>query len=215
MTDTLVIPEPQHDERVLFPGVISTPTDLRIERDLGFNDCRRLLDSVRGIEDRSQWAIGAVWAYTRDKFGADYAEALEELGRSDRTLYDYELVYRAFPPAARSTLLYWRHHKEIVMRVRDADERLRWLSQAERGRWSTRELVERLDQGKSSGPRPPALSLRAVGDVADAINRRAATLNVTPRDLALEVLELAAELDDPVAVLRAAGARPELEPATV
>lgn len=211
---------PAAGERVLFPGVVSTPHDLRIERDLTFAEWRELGTNLLGIEDRSAWARGAWRVYADGRFEDDYGDALAAIDRADTTLDGYAMVYRAFPPSMRAQTLSWRHHFEIAARVRDPDERLRWLSSAERGQWSTRELADRLGEGRSNGPRPPALSLRAVGDVAAAFEARAARLHRKPRDLALDVLALAAQLDDPVAALEAAGARlpaapaqPELEPA--
>lgn len=201
----LTVP-PTTGERVLFPGIVSLPNDLRIERDLSFNEWRDLGAALHGIEDRSAWALAA-WRVYGDRYADAYPDGVAKVDLADRTLAEYTRVYRAFPPAVRAPTLTFRHHLEIVAHVRDPDERLRWLSACERGQWSTRELVDRIGEDRSTGARPLALSFRAVGPVAHAINARAGALHVKPRDLALEVLELAAQLDDPVAVLVAAGAR--------
>lgn len=54
--------------------------------------------------------------------------------------------------------------------------------------------------------RPVALSVRATGDVVGRFEARALALGVPAKELALEVLELASQLPDPVRVLEAAGA---------
>lgn len=195
----------------LAPGIVSHPTSLEITRELRFNEWRRVGEQLLGVNERAAWAIGD-WRVYGDRFEGDYADGLDVIDRSSRHVRECAQVSRTFPPGERSPLLSWYHHYALLG-IRDHRERLRWLSSAERGGWSGRELVDRLSEGRPTGARPRALQLRPVGDVVERFEQRAATLGRPVRELALEVLELASQLDDPVAALEAAGARRALEAA--
>lgn len=187
-------------------GTVSTANALMLPDGLSFGEWARIGDLFASTESRIAWTIGD-WRVYGDRFADEYGEGLEQIDRASETVRLYALVSRAFPPVARATSLTWRHHFEIAARVKDTDLRLRWLSEAERHGWSTRELGDRIGERRITGPRPPALSLRATGDVVERFALRAQALGMVPRDLALEVLEMASQLDDPVAALESAGAR--------
>lgn len=191
----------------LEPGIVAHETSLEITRELRFNEWRRLGEQFTGVHERAAWVLGD-WRMYGDRFEGDYGDGLAQVDRTNRSLNQHAQVARTFAPHERSSTLSWSHHLVLARGVRDHRERLRWLSDAERGGWSVRELEERLAGGKAfSSSRPPALQLRPVGAVVERFEQRAKALHVTPRDLALEVLELASQLDDPVAALEAAGAR--------
>ena len=198
----------------LEPGVVSHATSLEITRELRFNEWRRIGEQLSGVNERAAWALGD-WRVYGDRFETEYADGLAQVDRTDRSIRQHAQVARVFAPHERSETLSWWHHYVLATSVRDHGERLSWLSAAERGGWSGRELEDRLKGGRQalSGRRPPALQLRPVGDVVERFERRAAAMGRPVRELALEVLELASQLDDPVAALEAAGARRELEAA--
>ena len=195
----------------LEPGIVSHPTSLEITRELRFNEWRRIGEQLLGVNERAAWAIGD-WRAYGDRFESEYADGLEAIDRTSRHVRECAQVARMFPAGERSPGLTWFHHHQLLG-IRDHRERLRWLSGAERGGWSARELADRLAEGRPTGERPRALQLRPVGDVVERFEQRAASLGRPVRELALEVLELASQLDDPVAALEAAGARRELEAA--
>lgn len=198
------------------PGVVSTPTSLQFERDVGFNDWRRLGEQIVATVERAAWAIGD-WRVYGDRWDTDgedgKRDALAAIDRADETIRQYARVSRVFPDGERSPKLSWWHH-HVASAVKDHRERLRWLSEAERHGWSVRDLRDRISEGRieeSSGGRPPALSVRATGDFVGRFEARALALGVPAKDLALEVLELASQLADPLAVLEAAGAHRAVE----
>ena len=193
----------------LMPGVVSHATALSIEVELGFNEWKRLGETLQNVTERGVWALGDHRVYG-DRYEADYPDGVAAYDASSRHVRECAQVARAFPRGERSPHLTWFHHLVLVT-VRDHRDRLRWLSAAERGGWSARELADRLKEGRRVGERPHALQLRPIGDVVERLEQRAAALGRPVRDLALEVLELAAQLDDPVAALEAAGAKRELE----
>lgn len=189
------------------PGVVATANALIFEAEVGFNDWRRLGEKIAATANRAAWAIGdwRVYGDRWDTNGEDgKPEALAAIDLADVTVRQYAQVARVFPPDARASVS-WRHHF-VLVGVKDERTRLRWLSEVERHGWSTRELEERLSEGRIDGKRLPSLSVRATGEIVARFEARALALGVPPRDLALEVLELASQLEDPVAALEAAGA---------
>lgn len=196
------------------PGVVATKNSLLFEQEISFNDWRRLGERIRVTAEQASWAIGdwRVYGDRWDTEGEDgKREALAKIDRADETVRQYARVARVFPDGERSPVLSWMHHF-VLVGVKDERARLRWLSEAERHGWSTRDLQERLSEGRiEAGERSPALSVRATGDVVGRFEARAAALGVPTKDLALEVLELASQLDDPVGILVSAGATRAIE----
>lgn len=205
---TLVSQEPAGDE--LLPGVVSTPFALVITADLRFNDWRRLGEQLEAINERSSWALGD-WRVHGDRFSAEYEDALKAIDAASQTVFRCAWVCRAFSAERRRKGLSFSHHAQVASL--GAGEQDLWLDEAERQGWSARELADRVSQRRISGVRPPSLSLRPVGDVVVRFQARAEALGVEPKELALEVLSLASQLDDPVAALEAAGARRLIEAA--
>lgn len=200
----------QGDE--LQPGVVSTPVSLEITADLGFNDWKRLGDQLESVSERALWNLGD-WRAYGDRFESEYADGLAAIDRASETKRRAGWVARAFGAERRRLGLHFTHHEKVAA-LSEAEQDV-WLNEAERQGWSTRELTDRLTDRRLTGTRPPALSLRPVGDVVVRFQARAAALGVDPKDLALEVLSLASQLDDPVAALEAAGARREIEAVVV
>lgn len=195
----------------LAPGVVSTPTALAITAELRFNDWRRLGEQLQRVLERSSWAIGD-WRAYGDRFSAEYGEALDAIDTSSQTVFRCAWVCRAFSAERRRPGLSFNHH-QTVAGLSEGEQEL-WLNEAERQGWKTRELTERIAQRRITGPRPPSLSVRAVGDLVGRYEALGSALGVEARDLALTVLELASQLDDPVATLEAAGAHlPAIEAA--
>lgn len=194
---------PAGDE--LVPGVVSHAQALEITVELRFNEWRRIGEQFVGVHERATWNLGD-WRVYGDRYEGEYDDALVLIDRTNRHVRECAQVSRTFPPGERSPGLTWAHHHHVMV-VRDHRDRMRWLSSAERGGWSARELADRIAEGRRTGARPPALQLRPVGDVVERFELRAAAMGRPVRELALEVLELASQLDDPVAALEAAGAK--------
>lgn len=209
------------DADELLPGVVSTPMALEITADLSFNDWKRLGEQLGAVNDRALWAAGD-WRAYGEKFAADYGEGLAAIDRHDRRAFEARAVSIAYPPTPsgeerevgqRMPGVSWTLHERILRSVKDPSARETWLNEVKRHGWHKAELEDRLSRGAIGGARPPALSLRPVGDVVTRFQARAEALGVEPKELALEVLSLASQLDDPVGVLEAAGAKRELEAA--
>lgn len=185
-------------------GTVSTANLLELPADLPFAEWRRVGERLLSTEDRLSWTLGD-WRVHGDRFSGEYGDALQALDLASPTAFRCAWVCRAFPGERRRLALTFKHH-QVVAAKSDGEQDL-WLNEAERHGWSARELEERVAQKRISGDRPAALSLRAIGPMVERFESRAEALGVPARELALEVLELASQLDDPVAALEAAGAR--------
>lgn len=211
------------DAEELVPGVFSRPQSLEITVELSFNEWRQIGRQLGSVAERATWALGD-WRAYGDRFADDYSDGLAKIDRDDRRAFEARAVSLAFPPAPEDPLarqvgqrmpgVPWTLHERILRSVKDAAARETWLNEVKRHGWHKAELEDRLSRGALTGVRPPALSLRPVGDVVVRFEQRAAALGVQPRELALEVLELASQLEDPVGALEAAGARRQIEAVT-
>lgn len=196
-------------------GTTSTSMGLRLPEGLSFGEWRRVYEALRATEERVLWSRGDCRAYA-DRFEDEHGDAIDAIDRNDRRGFEARAVALAFPETPvgeerrisdRMDGVSWSHHERVLRSVKDPAARETWLNEVKRHGWSRLELEARLTEGAIGGPRPPALTFRAVGAVVGRFERRAEALGVQPRELALEVLELASQLPDPLAVLEAAGAK--------
>ena len=197
MTDVEIRPAGADE---LAPGIVSYPTHLTIDRELSFNEWKSLVETLDHVNERGAWALGDALEHG-ERFADEYPDGFEAVTTSSRHRRECKQTSRTFPPGERSDRLTWFHHLVLVV-VKDHRTRLQWLSSAERGGWSARELADRLKHGRQIGTRPAALQLRPVGDVVERFEARARDHNVSAREMALEVLHLASMLEHPISSLR-------------
>lgn len=200
--------------RGLPSGTRSSEMLLELPAGLSFSEWKRVGEMLAATAERVAWSVGD-WRAYGDRFRDEHSEGLAAVDRRDRRAFEAAAVSRAYPGTPegeerqvgeRMPGVSWYHHERILRSVKVAAARETWLNEVLRHGWPVRELEDRLVEGRISGPRPLALSVRATGPVVERFGRRAEALGVPARDLALEVLELASQLDDPVGVLEAAGA---------
>lgn len=161
---------------------------LTIVDTMGFNDWRALGDRLVRMGDSAAWWIGD-WRAFGDRFVDDYREGVEQVDRADETIRKYAWVARSVPRGTREQTLSFRHH-EIVARL-DAEEQRRWLDDAARGGWSTRDLEQALAEAKAKPGRAPALSVRAEGALLERCEEQASEVGMEPREYAVLALEVA------------------------
>lgn len=194
--------------REIAPGVFAAGSSLVFTGELSFNDWRRLGEKLIKAAEQAAWIIGD-WRAYGDRWDVDgdddRRDGLAEVDRADRTLRFYTQVARAFPSSGPRGPLSWSHHKAVVS-VKDPAERRRLLEEARRQGWSWHELEARVREPRGIGQQQAraALPLRATGAVVARFELLAAARGVEAKELALEILELASLLEDPVAVLKIA-----------
>lgn len=84
------------------------------------------------------WVIGDLLNYGEANYGEKYAQAFDDCLVDYHTLQNWRWVARCFSASRRREALSWSHH-EIVAKLPEKKQD-KWLAQAERKRWSTREL---------------------------------------------------------------------------
>lgn len=99
---------------------------------------RAIMHAARAV----QWLLGDWLNAGEDRFGEDYAQAVELTGLSERTLLVAAWVARSVPPEARRPNLPWTHHR--VVAALPPSERDALLERCENEGWSERELRNQL-----------------------------------------------------------------------
>lgn len=196
---------------------------LEVEASISFNTWRALGERLCATESVTQWWLGDWWLIGRDRFGLDYIPALDQISARYPTLVGYARVARAFPQRSESEGLSsdarpsayrvqgvsFVHHR-ICSGIPDDETRMAWIGDVLRHGWSSRQLEAELAAWiASSRPamvRERPLAIRATGEIALRCQVRADALGVDVKDLALAVLDLASQLEDPIGALEAAGA---------
>lgn len=217
------------------PAQIEVSSDtLWVDGHLHFNAWREAVRGLLAVESGVQWYLGDLWLAGQERFGLDYIPALDELALRFPQIVDYGRVARAFPPRSESeglssgpgrsvaTGVYrvegvsWSHHR-VCAGIADEQERMAWVEDVLRQNWSKRQLEAEIAasyaRDHARAPSEWSFTLRAAGDVASRCQARADALGIDPKQLALAVLDLAFQLEDPIGILQAAGAQFELEAA--
>lgn len=164
-------------------------TGLEIADGIGFNEWRRLLERIVRMGDSAAWWIGDCLAYG-ERFRRDYREWFDRFDRSNETLRKYAWVASRVAPPFRAEQLSFTHH-QLVARF-EPDEQARWLDDAARHGWTTRELEQAIAETRSGSVKAPALTIRAVGELRELCAAAALAEGIDPAEWAAGVLERAA-----------------------
>lgn len=173
-------------------GVQPNRVSLNLSEGLGFNEWRAIGEKLVRMQDSSQWWVGDWLAYG-DRYRRDYTTAMEQLDHSFHALRNYAYVSSRVESALRSADLSWSHHRLVA--PLEPDQQRYWLDEALRHGWTVRDLEQSIAEQRSSGARPPALALRAVGELYELCVRAAARAGVEPAAWATAALEQAARLE--------------------
>lgn len=161
-----------------------------VDESIGFNEWARAVEDCLEAESRSQWYLGDLWNFGRDRFAKDYHAGMERLALQHGTLVQYARVARIFPPRrthdryARLDGVSFSHHV-VAATIVDPEERIGWLEDAALHKWSARKLVEEIQNAGRGGLPPvkqPALPYRAVGELYDLAMRASKARGLEPRD---------------------------------
>lgn len=148
-------------------GVL-TPTSLALEADLSLEEFTALGVALDRLHDSSNWWIADWLLIGEQRFGENLAQAAAALQRSERTLQNYAWVASHVAPSRRREALSFTHH--VLVAPFDPAEQTRWLEQAEREGWSSRELGERIEAGRTL---TPVLDVQTIVDrTAQRLSRR-------------------------------------------
>lgn len=86
------------------------------------------------------WALGDLFVFGERVYGEEYAQAIEAIKYSEKTVKDASWVASEFPPSRRHNALTFNHHK--IVAGLQLNDREALLDQAEKEELSTRELTD-------------------------------------------------------------------------
>lgn len=171
----------------LRPEIQFTPTGLTLPEDLPFDEWADYGQTLFQIERGVMWAIGDWWRYGEHRYGERAAAALDS-HYSYQTFRDAGWVAGAVETSRRRDGLSWSHHREVA--ALDPDDQDFWLSEAEHGEWSQKELRTRVKRGvRPDGEQeePIEYSTAAWVDLAGLMETIESTLSRDAAELAAAV----------------------------
>jgi hypothetical protein len=170
-------------------SAVPTRTGLSIAVGIGFNEWREIGDHLERMHGSSQWWIGD-WLCYGERYRRDYGAAMQALELKFGALRGYALVASKVASATRVADLSWTHHRAVA--ALEEDDQRRWLDEALRQGWSTRELEDAIARAADRRTASPSFTVRAQAELYDLCTRAAARIGVAPADWAADVLERAA-----------------------
>lgn len=156
MQELIALPEPETflgplDEK----GITFTPTGLVIQPWVRYGQWEKYGRRLQVIDRGIQWAIGDWIVFGEDKFGEEYAQAVEVTGLKVKTIQNYAVVARAVPRSRRrdSDLVDFSTHAEVAC-LKPADQE-RILAKAAKERLTVKSVRREAERIKrESKPRP-------------------------------------------------------------
>lgn len=173
-------------------GVNPTRTSLPLVDGIGFNEWREMGEKLVRMADSSSWWIGDWLAYG-DRYRRDYTVAMQQLDRTYEALRKCAYVSSHVPVGNRFPDLSWTHH--LIVAPLDPGQQRYWLAEALRHGWSKRELEQQIAERRGTVARPPAFTVRAVGELHALCVRAAERAGLDPAEWAAGALERAALLE--------------------
>lgn len=117
-----------------------TTTGLIVTGQPNFETWENVGLELKYIEAAVHWWIGDWLNYGETRWGEDFAQVLDELDYSDRTLATDKYVAKAIPPSRRRDNLSFSHHREVAPLPPDRQDKV--LALADEKRLNTRQVRE-------------------------------------------------------------------------
>ena len=102
-----------------------TETGLVLRPDLSFDEWQYVVQSLFSVERSINWLIGDALAYGEDKFGEEFAQAVDSLDWKRQRVQNAAWVSRSVQHDTRRNELSWSHHALVASM--DKDEQEMWL----------------------------------------------------------------------------------------
>lgn len=129
--------------------VLTTRVGLQIPMGVSFETWERAGRQLAGIVDSSAWWLGDWLVYGKDNYADRYQRGIRAVGLKYQTLRNYAWVSRRFEIVRRRHRLTFQHHAEVASLPQEEQEH--WLDQAEKMRWTTKQLRNSIQQTRDSG----------------------------------------------------------------
>lgn len=174
------------------PGVLEvTPTGLKLDEQIRFNDWRDLGEGIAKGGDRKLWELADWAAFGLAKLKDDpswliYRTIIEQI-YARGSFYNLASVARRVDVSRRREALTFSHHIEVA--PLEPDEQDAWLLDALRHNWSVRELRDEIQRARTGvTAAPPALSLRVADDYYRIAIAKAERRGMEPKEWLLEAI---------------------------
>ncbi len=138
-------------------NVLTTRVGLEIEPNLSFEAWQRAGGQLAGVVDSSCWWLGDWLVYGKDHYAERYQLGIKTAGLKYQTLRNYAWVSRRFEMRRRRSALTFQHHAEVASLPFDQQER--WLNEAERHGWSTKQLRHAVKADDAGAVKPDRLEV--------------------------------------------------------
>lgn len=125
-----------------------TRVGLQMSDQLTFEAWENVGRQLSSIVDSSTWCLGDWLVYGKNHFPDRYEMAIRAAGLRYQTLRNYSWVARRFEFGRRRPMLSFQHHAEVASLP--SDEQDYWLHEAQREKWTTKQLRTRIRNAQPS-----------------------------------------------------------------
>jgi hypothetical protein len=91
-----------------------TPNGMSVVGKPTFEEWETAIKITKSLGVSLMWIIGDLIVYGEERFGEDYAQALDAADYSDETIRIAQRVAKRFPPSERVAALTFTHHQEVA-----------------------------------------------------------------------------------------------------
>lgn len=131
--------------------VMTTKVSLQIPEGLPFDEWERAGHQLTGIVNSSSWWLGDWLVYGKENYVDRYEYGIRAVGLQYQTLRNYAWVAGRFELPRRRAALSFQHHAEVASLP--GEEQDRWLDQAEKLKWTTKQLREAIRAAREGARR--------------------------------------------------------------
>lgn len=154
-----LVESPKAEGWLDIPGCEFTPVSLILPSRLAFDQWERIGRQLQLANLAIQWWIGDWLLYGEHRWREKYAQAVQQFGKAEQTLMNYQFVAKAISPSRRRETVDFSTHAEVAGLDEEDQERI--LSKAAK-EGSTRKQVRREAEKARRAKLPKAESTAAV-----------------------------------------------------
>lgn len=168
---------PQDDGTFVYKRHKLTPVGIELPDDLAQEEWIELGVVLSQLSIAIQWAVGDWAAYANVRWGIPYEQIAQEFSLEMGTLYSYASVCRSIATLTRNQSLSFSHHRQVTA-LKPAEQR-KWLSMAEKHKWTVAELRGQIDSANNKPKRrsPDPLNVSGYTQSASKLKKFAQHLN--------------------------------------
>lgn len=141
-----------------------TPSGMTVVGSPTFEQWEAAVKVAKSLSISVMWIVGDLLVYGEERFGEDYAQAVEEADYADDTVRVAQWVAKRFPPDKRILELTFSHHQAVA--VLDSEPAAKILATALKEKLSTRD-VRALAKATQTRETPAIQAFSPVGRITN------------------------------------------------